>query len=74
MSFPSKYSEVLFIIVSINIHIGNDMDKGQCVCYLLDYNMGTWWNFDDDKITQYSLYPMNLYDDLSIDKNQKKGK
>ena len=32
----------------------------------------TWWNCDDEKITKYPGYPMNVYDDLSIDK--KRGK
>ena len=71
MSFPGLYAEVLYNIFFIKLHIGNDLDKGQYVCDVLDYNIGTWWNCDDDTITQYSVYPMNLYDDLSIDKNQK---
>ena len=44
------------------------MDKGHCVCDVLDYNTGTWWNCDDKKITQYPGYPMNIYNDLSSDK------
>ena len=48
------------------------MDKGHYVCYLLYYNTGTWWNFDDETIAQYPVYPMNVYDDLSIDKKQNK--
>ena len=40
MSFPGKHAEVLYIIVSIKLHIGNDMDKGHYVCDVLDYN--TW--------------------------------
>ena len=48
------------------------MDKGHYVYDVLDYNTGTWCNFDDDTITQYPGYPMNVYDDLSIDKKQKK--
>ena len=73
MSFPYKYAEVLYILVSIKLHIDNDMDKGHYVCDVLDYSTGTWWNYDDDTITQYLGYPMNVYDDLSIDKT-KKGK
>ena len=70
--FPGIYAEVLYIIVSIKINIGNAMDKGHYVCDVLEYNIGTWWNCDDATITQYSGYPMNLYDNLSID-NEKKG-
>ena len=73
MSFPGIYSKVLYIIVSIKLHIGNDIDKGHYVCYVLYYNTGTWWNFDDDTITQYPGYLINLYCDLSIDKKQKQN-
>ena len=50
------------------------MDTGHYVCDVLDYNIGTWWNCDDEKITQYPGYPMNVYNDLSSDKKQKKSK
>ena len=36
MSFPGIYPEVLYILVSINLHIGKDMYKGHYVCDLLD--------------------------------------
>ena len=71
MSFFDKHPEVLYIIVYIKLHIGNYMDKGQYVCDVLYYNTGTWWNCDDDTITQYTGYPLNSYDDLSIDKKTK---
>ena len=74
MSFQGKHAEVIYILVSINLHIGNNMDNDHYVCDVLDYNTGTWRNCDDETITQYSGYPMNIYDDLSIDKNNKKGK
>ena len=67
MSFPNN-RDVLYIVVSIKLRIGNDMDKGHYLCDILYYNTGTWWNFDDEKITQYLGYPMNLYNDLSSDK------
>ena len=35
MSFPDK-PEVLYILVSIKLHIGNDMDKGHYVCDVLE--------------------------------------
>ena len=60
MSFPDKQPEVLYIIVSINLHIGNDMDKCHYVCDVLYYNSGTWWNCDDATITQYPGYPKNV--------------
>ena len=66
MSFPD-IPEVLYILVYIKLRIGNDMDIGHYVCDVLDYNTGTWRNFDDEKITQYPGYPMNVYNDLSID-------
>ena len=47
------------------------MDKGHYVYDVLDYNTGTWCNCYDNKITQYSGYPMNVYDCSSIDKKGK---
>ena len=72
MSLPGICSEVLYIIVYIKLNIGKDMDKGHYVCYVLDYNTGTWWNCDDDTITQYPGYPISVYDELLIDKKLKK--
>ena len=81
ISLPVQYSmpilnnpEVLYILVSIKLNIGNGMDKGHYVCDVLDYNTWTWWNFDDETITQYPGYPMNVYNDLSSDKKTRKGK
>ena len=45
MSFTDKHADVLYILVSFKLHIGNDMDSGHYVCDLLDYNKGIWWNF-----------------------------
>ena len=74
MSFPDN-PEVIYIIFSIKLHIGNDVDKGRYVCDVLYYNTGTWGNCDDETITEYPGYPMNVYNDLSIDKNKnKRGK
>ena len=74
MYFPSKDSELLYIIVYINTHIGKDMDKGKYVCDVLDYNTVTWWDFYDDTITQYPGYPMHVYDELLIDKKEENRK
>ena len=74
MYFSGINAEVLYILVSIKIHIGNDMDKGHYVCDVLDYNTGSWWNFYDVTITKYLGYPNSICDNLSIDKKQKKGK
>ena len=72
MFFPDRHPEVLYILVSIKLHIGNDIDMGHCVCDVLYYNTGTWWNCDDATITKYSGYPKNVYDSSSIDNEQKK--
>ena len=40
-SFPDKHPEVIYILVSIKLYIGNDMDKGHYVCDVLDYTTGT---------------------------------
>ena len=63
MFFTVKHAEVIYIFIYIKIHIGNDMDKDHFVCDVLDYNIGTWWNCDDETITQYLGYPSNVYDD-----------
>ena len=67
MYFPNKYAGAIYIIVYIKLRIGNDMYKGHYVCDVLYYNTGTWWNCDDDTISQYPGYPSNVDDDLSID-------
>ena len=73
MSFPNN-PKVLYILVSIKLHVGNDMDQGHYVCDVLDYNTGTCWNYDDEKVTQYPGYTMNVYNDLSRDKDKEKEK
>ena len=42
MSFLGIKSEVVYITVSIKLHIGKDMDKGHYSCDVLDYNRVTW--------------------------------
>ena len=66
MSCPND-PKVIYVIVSINFHIGNDMYQGHYVCDVLDYNTGTWWNCDDEIVTEYLGYPMNVYNELSSD-------
>ena len=65
MYFPGKHAALIYILVSINIHIGYDKYSVHYICGVLDYKKGTWWNFDDDIITKYSGYPKNVYDNLS---------
>ena len=66
-SFQGKKPEVLYFIVSVKLCISKDMDKGNYIFDVLDYNTVTWRNCDDDTITQYTGFPMNVYDDLSIE-------
>ena len=55
-------------MVSIKIHVGKYMDSGHYVCDVFHYSTVTWWNFDDDTITNYSgirrmftmIYQMNM--------------
>ena len=65
MSFTGKDAKFLYILVSINLHIGNYIICGHCVCDLLDYNTVTCWNCYDDTITKYSGYPNNVNYNLS---------
>ena len=57
--------EVIYVIVSIKYHIGNDLDQGQYICDVLDYNTGTWWKCDDEIVTKYPRYPINVYNKVS---------
>ena len=70
MSFPGLYSEMIYIIVYIKLHIGKDMYKYHYVCDVLYYNTGTWWKCDDDTITHYTGYSMNIYNELLFYKKQ----
>ena len=42
MYFSDKHDEVVYIMISIKIHVGKDMDSGHYVWDILDYNTGTW--------------------------------
>ena len=66
--------KVIYVLFSIKYYIVNDMDQGHYVCDVLDYNTGTWWKCDDEIVTKYPGYPMNVYNELSSDKKQKKVK
>ena len=65
MSFSGKHYKVVYILVSIKLHVGQYMDSVHYICDLLDYNTGTWWNCDNYTINNYSGYPENFYDNLS---------
>ena len=66
--------EVIYVLVSIKYHIGNDMDQGHYICDILDYSTGKWWKCDDEIITKYPGYPINVYNEFSSDKKHKKVK
>ena len=40
VSFTDKHAGVIYNILHIKLIIGNDMDKGHYIYYLLDYNTG----------------------------------
>ena len=67
LSCPNN-TEVLYVLVFIKYHIGNDLDQGHYVCDVLDYNTGTWWKFDDEIVTKYPGYPKNFYNEVYSDK------
>ena len=66
--------EVIYVLFYIKYHNGNDMDQGHYICDILDYITGTWWKCDDEIITKYPGYPMNVYNELSSNKKHKKVK
>ena len=61
---------MVYILVSIKIHTGNDIYSGHYVCDILDYSTGKKCNCDDDTITKYSGYPDNVYDNSSNNNEQ----
>ena len=63
---------MIYVLVSIKYHIDNELDQGHYVCDVLDYNNGTWWKCDDEIVTKYPRYPMNVYNEVS--NAYKKGK
>ena len=73
MSFPSEDVEGIYNLVSINIHIVNDIYSGHYFCDLLYYNKETSWNCDDDILTKNSVHLNKVYDNLSKDNEQKRG-
>ena len=73
MYFSGRHDEVVYIMVSINIHVGKYMDSGHYIFDVLDYNTWTWWICDNVTVTNYSGYPENVYDDVSHENEQKRG-
>ena len=76
IALPAQYllsrpndPKVIYVLVFIKYHIGNDMDQGHHICDVLDYITGTWWKCDDEIVTKYPGYPMNVYNEVSSDKN-----
>ena len=70
LSCPNN-PEVIYVLVSIKYYIANDLDQVHYVCDVLDYNTGTWWKCDDEIVTKYPGYPMNVFNEVSSDKNLK---
>ena len=70
LSCPNN-PEVIYVLVYIKYNIGNDLDQGHYECDVLDYNTGTWWKCDDEIVTKYPGYPMNVYNEVSSDKKHK---
>ena len=64
MSFPND-PKVIYVLAYIKFRIGNDMDQGHYVCDVLDYNTGTWWNCDDEIVTEYPL-PLVVFELLNL--------
>ena len=47
------------------------MGQGHYICDVLDYSTVTWWKCDDEIITKYPGYPLNVYDELECNNNNK---
>ena len=50
MSSSGSGDEVVYILVSINIHQVKAIESGQYCCDVLYYNSGTWCRGDNDTI------------------------
>ena len=74
MSFSGSYDKVVYVLLSIKISVCKYMDIGHYLCNVLNYNIVTRWEFDDDIITNFSGYPENFYDDLSHESKKYIGK
>ena len=73
LSLPND-TKLIYALVYIKYHIGNDMDQGHYICDVLDYSTGIWRKCDDKIVTKYPGYPMNVYNEVSSDKKHKKVK
>ena len=74
MSFSGRHDKVVYILVSIQHRLVKDMYGIQYIYYVLYYNTGIWWRYENDIITKYSEYPENVYDNFSNENEEKKGK
>ena len=49
MSFTQEQEDIVYILVVINIHKGNNTDSGNYYCEILDFKTVTWWRCDYEK-------------------------
>ena len=81
ISLPSQYSvyfsysddEGVYIMVSIKIHVGKDMDSVHYYWDALYSNTETCWRCDDAKIMYFRGYSGNVYNELLHGNEQKTG-
>ena len=64
MYFSNDNDELVYILVSIKICVNNYMHNGPYHCDVLDCSTGTWWVYDNEKITYFRGYPDNFYNGL----------
>ena len=71
MYYSVKQGDEFYTLVAIKVHISKYIYSGHYSCDKLDYKLGKRCNCDDEKITNYSGYPQNVYDNVS-NENRKK--
>ena len=70
MYFSDGNDEVVYILVSINIHVVQEMDSGHYYCDVLNYSTITMWRCYDDRIPNYTGYVENSHDELPQENEQ----
>ena len=65
MTFPQEKEDIIYTLISSNMHEGNTMSSGHDYCEIIYFNTWIWWSCDDDNITQLITLPYNVYSNVS---------
>ena len=51
MTTPSQYEDISYALVSPIMHEGSSFDIGHYYSYILYFNTGICWHYNDDEVT-----------------------